>query len=819
MATGLVKRAGIALAFLALFWLTGQVQAQSQEDYRIVDVEVVGNRVATPSLILGVASIDIGSPLTASDVEESIHRLYALGIFSDVTIEAEPVSGGLKVYIIVKELPKLAGLEFSGNTKYDAKDLREKLKLGVGGYISPYLMQSKKQEILDLYSKKGYFQAKVTPELEYSEDSSSAVLTYRIKEGSKVKVEKVILTGNKRVEADELIGKMRNRKRGFLRSSDFAQDKFQEDLQKITDEYHKRGFIDAYVVSDSLSIDTATNRMAIYIKVYEGPKYYFGDVTFTNNAEVTDEALHKALKFKTGDVFDSEKYDESLYELYSVYQEIGHLHTRILDERTTVGDSTINISYDVTEGLPSHINLVRIVGNVRTKDRVIRRELSTFPGQVFNRTLLIRSVRDAMALNYFNKVEPAPINLPNGDVDLEYTIEEKQTAQVSAGAGYNSQDKLVGSIGMGIPNFRGVGQSVSFNIDFGSRRNSFQLSFTEPWLFGRPTLLGTDVYAINRRWYEDYTEGRQGGSIRVGRRLKWPDNYFRIFAAYRLERNRFYDYSDAFDHSNRYQRIYKGFSPDSSDYVTDSILYGNPYPGSVLEYKEQWNSASRFSVTITRDSRNLPEFATKGSIVEYTLSNTGNIFGGYWDYVKHDISATRFIPLFWKVAIAAKVQYGAISAPNDNRILVSDRFNPGGTAYDGVVRGYDDGSLTPDSIISHTDTTYYYSASGTLDSVTNAGTFKTRVRGKYMLVSNIELQFPVVENQLYMLAFFDAGNSFLHTSDIKLSHLYKSVGFGFRLMIPGMGTLGFDFGYPLDHIDGQNKSWKPHFQMGTTFGR
>ena len=819
MTTGLVKRAGIALVFLALFLTAGRLQAQTQENYRIVDVEVVGNRVSTPSFILGVAAIDIGSPLTASDVEESIHRLYALGIFSDVAVEAEPVTGGLKVYIVVKELPKLSGLQFSGNTKYDNNDLRDKLKLGVGGYISPYLVQTKKQEILGLYSKKGYFQAKVTPELEYNEDSSSAVLHYSIKEGSKVKVENVVLTGAERVEPDELINKMRNRKHGFLRTSDFAQDKFQDDLDKITEEYHKKGFIDAYVVSDSLSIDTATNRMTIYIDVYEGPRYYFGDVTFTDNNEIPDEALRKALKYKTGDVFNSEKYDESLFELYSAYQEIGHLHTRVLDERNTVNDSIIDITYDVTEGLPSHIHLVRIVGNSRTKDRVIRRELSTFPGKVFNRTLLIRSVRDAMALNYFTKVEPAPINLPNGDVDLEYTVEEKQTAQASAGAGYNSQDKLVGSIGMGIPNFRGVGQSLSFNVDFGSRRNSFQLSFTEPWLFGRPTLLGTDLYAINRRWYDDYTEGRQGGSIRVGRRLKWPDDYFRVYGAVRLERNRFYDYSDAFDQGNRYRRIYKSFDPDQSDYVVDSTLYDAPYPGSVLEYNEEWNTASRFSLTITRDSRNLPEFATKGSIIEYTFANTGNILGGYWDYRKHEISATKFIPIFWKVAIAAKVQYGAISAPNDNKILVSDRFTPGGTAYDGVVRGYDDGSLTPDSVVYQADTTFWYSASGALDSVTNTGSFKTRVRGNFMLVSNIELQFPVVEHQLYMLGFFDAGNSFLHTSDIKLSHLYKSVGFGFRLMIPGMGTLGFDFGYPLDHISGQNKSWKPHFQIGTTFGR
>ncbi|MGD8922577.1 MAG: outer membrane protein assembly factor BamA [Candidatus Zixiibacteriota bacterium] len=815
-----MMRAWTALVLAAMIALAVQTRAQTQETYRVVDVEVVGNRVATPSLILGVAAIDRGSPLTATVVQQTIHRLYGLGIFSDVQIKAEPVEGGIKVYIVVKELPKLSGLEFTGNNKIDTKDFREKLRLGVGGYISPYLVFQKKQEILDMYSKKGYFRAQVTPQLQYSEDSSSAVLTYKIKENSKVKVEKVILTGNKRVNADDLINKMRNRKHGFLKSSDFAQDKYQEDLQKIADEYHKKGFIDAYVISDSTAIDTATNRMTIYIDVYEGPKYYFGEVHFENNEELPTKPLEDALKFHSWDVFNAEKYDESLFELYSAYQEIGHLHVQIADQRTTRNDSLIDITYDITEGLPSHINLVKIVGNMKTKDHVIRRELSSMPGQVFNRTLLIRSVRDVMALNYFGNVEPVPINLPNGDVDLEFKVDEKQTAQISAGAGYNSQDKLVGTVGMGIPNFRGNGQNLSFNVEFGSKRNSYSVSFTEPWLFGRPTLLGTDLYSINRRWYDDYTEGRQGASLRLGRRLRWPDNFFRVYASYRLERNRFYDFSTAFDNGNRYRNAYYAWQPDSNSYVLDSVRYGGYYPGSVGAYNQKWNTASRVSFTVTRDSRDLPEFATRGSMISYTFSNTGNIFGGYWNYQKHDITAAKFIPVFWKFALAAKVQFGAVTAPNDSLILLSDRFTPGGTAYDGVVRGYDDGVLTPDSTVVGGDTTFY--EGGADPRTETAGTGYVRVRGKYMLITNIELQLPIIQQQLYVLGFFDAGNSFLHSSDIKLDHLYKGVGIGFRLMIPGMGTLGFDFGYPLDDYipPGSTKperGWKPHFQIGTTF--
>lgn len=822
-------RAWTALLILvAVFGLTSPAGAQGE--LRVVDIEVVGNRVATPSLILGVSSIDKGSPLTPTIVQETIRRLYGLGIFRDVRLEAEQVTGGLKVTIVVDELPKLSGLEFIGNKEIKAKDLTEKLKLGIGGYISPYLIQQKEEEIKKLYAEKGYFQAKVEPSLEYAADSSEARLTYRIDEKSKVKVEQVVLTGNSRVEASSLIGKMRNRKRGFLKSSDFAQEKYEEDLTKVIEEYHKKGFIDAYLISDSIRIDTASNRMTIYLEVYEGPLYYFGQTSFNGNKEQPEENLRRALKYKEGEVFDAEEFEKSLMELYTAYQEIGHLHVRVDDERTTRQDSILDISFDITEGLPSHISMVKIVGNTKTKDKVIRREISVLPGQKFSRALLIRSVRDVMALNYFTNVEPVPIDLPSGDVDIEFKVEEKQTGQISAGAGYNSQDKLVGQLGLGIPNLFGNGQSLSFQLERGNRRNSFSISFTEPWLFGRPTLLGTDIYLTNRRWFEDYTEGRRGASVRVGRRLRWPDSYFRVIAGYRIEGNRFYDFSEGYRSENQFKNYYyydvdqnnEASLPGDTLHVDipDPNLY---YPGSVLSYNEAWNTASRLSLTITRDSRNLPEFATKGSQISYTIENTGNILGGFWNYQKHSLKVAKFFPLIGKLSLATKVEYGVITSPGgDDRVLLSERFTPGGTAYDGIVRGYDDGSLTPDSIVNTLDRRFLVdvdAAGNPLDTVELAPrTFETRVRGKYMLVSNIELQYPIVANQLYALAFFDAGNSWLNREDMKpFTGLYKGAGLGFRIAIPGIGTIGFDFAYPLDKRKGQDQKWRPHFQIGTTF--
>lgn len=854
-------RARIAL-FVLLFIVCFVPIVNAQSDYKVVEIVVEGNHVASRSLILGVSAIDLGSPLSPTSTTETIRRLYALGIFSNITIEAEIVTGGLKVYIVVKELPKLAGIEFKGNKKIDSNELKDKIGLGVGGYISPFLMNKKKNEILDIYGNKGYFQAEVKSELEYSNDSTSAILRYIIKEKSKVKVEKVILTGAERVNPHEIIKKMRNRKRGFLKSSDFAKDKYEEDLEKIITEFHKKGYIDAYLISDSSTIDTTTNRMKIYLHVYEGPQYYFGKATFTHIEEMPEKYLKKKIKYHEGEIFNMEKYQSSLEEIYSAYYDIGHLHIRLIDERTTRDDSLIDINYDITEGLPSKINLVKITGNTKTKDKVIRRELSALPGQKFNRELLIRSVRDAMALNFFTNVNPVPRDLPNGDVDIEFQIEEKQTAQASAGAGYNSQDGLVGNLGIGIPNFRGMGQNLSFSTDFGSTRNSFSVSFTEPWLYGRPTLFGTDIYSSKREWFSDYTETRQGGSIRFGKRLRWPDNYFRVFTSYRLERDKYEDFDPSFVETQSF-KDYHFFPADTAGvflykdslisapgeeevYVpvpvmTSDAIVKSPYPSSILTYNEEWNIASRLSFTVTRDSRNLPEFATSGSKFSYSFEKTGGILGGFWHYTKHKISYAQFVPIYKNIALAVRSEFGAIIRPNgsdfdnDRHTLLSDRFTPGGVAYDGVVRGYDDGSLTPDTTLKPTETKYYFSdttniRNGDVFDPNDPSTYDrdttissepgiyTRVRGNYMFVSNIELQIPVVSRSIYGIVFFDAGNSWLNWTDINpFTQLYSAGGVGFRVAVPGIGTIGFDFAKPFDNIRDQDNGWRTHFQIGTTF--
>lgn len=834
-----------ALLALVSGFSIGSVAVAQETSVTIVSVEVSGHRNSSANLIKSVASLLPGTSLSSSTVRDAVNRLNGLALFEEISVLAEDTVGGVKLYIIVLERPKLSSIRFQDNKQINDDDLRKTVELSPGSFVSKFDAFSARSAIVKAYAEKGHYLTEVSYTTAYNSDTTSVALIYTIKENEKIKVRDVFISGTVKVEAEQLVGVMHNRKKGFLRSSNYNKDKYPEDLKKVIAEYQRLGYIDAYLISDSTTIDSAVNRMDIYLEVFEGQRYYFGEATFTDNDVFTDKQLAHSLQFKPGDIFNQELYDETVYEIYTAYQETGRLHIRVMDHKS-FDDSVISIDYQITEGLPSKVHLVDITGNLKTKDKVIRRELSLRPGQVFHRSLLMRSLRDVMALNYFTNVVPEVKDLPNGDVNIIIEVDEKQTGQLQAGAGYSARDKLVGSLGMGIPNFRGNGQTLNFNVEFGGRRNSTQISFTEPWMFGRPTLFGADIFSLNRTFETVYTEGRRGGSLRVGKRLKWPDNYFRTSLSYRLEGNRFFDFSESYKLVNTHH-----ITTNTTTYFMDSVLvdsasstytffedttstsattFADPpllKVGSLLELKENWNIASILSFSITRDSRNLPEFASSGSRFRYTLSKAGGFMGGYWDYTKHFTEFTKFFKIYKGISLAAKVQFGAIQGSDNLRILESERFSPGGTSYLGIVRGYADGSLTPDRLVSpDTTVNVFIDQTGPVDSVWQntfvPESFNTRDRGRYMLVTNWEISVPLATNTLYFLTFFDAGNSWRNWEDVKpFGDLYSGAGFGFRLAVPGIGTIGFDFAKPLRNrlTNGVlvDNGWRTHFQVGTVF--
>jgi outer membrane protein insertion porin family len=763
-----------------IFALLGLILCQICFGAVISRVEVKGNRSVDQSLIVNMSGLVANSELKPSVVQEAVKRIYAMKLFSDVQIEGAESEEGVILTIAVKEYPRVKEVEISGNQRIKTEDLNEKINIAAGKVITPLDVKKATSQVISLYNEKGYLSAQIHSELVQAELPDEVILKLKIDEGRKVQIKKIYVKGSQALKASKIRKQMKNKEDRWWRGGEFKPDQYEEDKEKIIEFYKKKGFLDAQIVSDSVWYGPEKKNLFIQIVLSEGEKYKFGKVSWEGNKLFASEKLDRLLKFKEGDIYSQEKYEETLGDIYFLYQEDGHLYTQVEDKTTTRGN-VVDITYHITEGVPANVHYVYIRGNTKTKDKVIRRELSILPGQRFRRSFLMRSLRDVMYLNYFSNVEPDYEVLENGDIDLTISVEEKPTGQIMFGAGYSARDKLVGNIGLGIPNLFGNGQQLKLNWDFGKRRQTIELSFTEPWFRDTPTSVGFDIYQINRKWYEDFTEENRGFGLRLGRRLSWPDNYFRIYWRYRWEQIRYYDFADP--------QLW--IDPDTGD----SVLV----PHYLSEVDWPRNSATT-SITLVRDSRDLPQFATRGSVLSWNSELGTEFLGGDFSYHKHIFQASYYLSAFWKFVLAAHLKAGVLDGRDkDSPEIYGERFSPGGTDPDGMIRGYPDGSIGP------------------LDSQGRD------LRGRSLLVYNLELQYPLVEQQMYFLLFADAGNAWLsgkamrplaiqHKSD---RDLFRSLGLGARLVIPGMGVIGFDFGYGFDGLD--KGEWRPHFQFGTTF--
>jgi len=515
---------GIAVAiWIGMF---GGVYAQGAS-VEIAKIAVVGNDRAETSLILRLSGLSEGMRLTPESVASAIRSLYALGLFSDVQVYGEEeLEGGARLEIVVKELPSLRKLTFEGNRKIKKEELGDEVGFLEGQVVGPKEIRDAERKILRMYEEEGYHLAKARGEVSDPDEEGRAEITFHIEEGKKVRVKRIRISGNEAVEASALLKEMETREDRWWRGGDFSEDVYREDQARILARYRREGYRDAEVVRDSLYYSSTEKDLFIDITIHEGIQYRFGRITWAGNELLSDQALSEKIEIKEGEPFNEDNLTLTRYNIETEYQEKGYLAARAIPRMTPEEDETIDLHFQIVEGTPSKVRRVNIEGNTRTKERVIRREISIKPGQIFKRSALDRSRRDVYLLNFFSNVdvEPSPPD-EDGAIDLTFRVAERSTGMASMGAGYSGRDKLVGTIGLSIPNLFGNGQQVDFNWDFGSRRETFYLSFSEPWLFGTPTSGSVSMYRTTRSYLGYYDYRRQGGSFSMGRRLSWPDTY------------------------------------------------------------------------------------------------------------------------------------------------------------------------------------------------------------------------------------------------------------------------------------------------------
>ncbi len=496
------------------------------------------------------------------------------------------------------------------------------------------------------------------------------------------------------------------------------------------------------------SVNTASY-VHININIKEGRKYYAGKVHFTGNEVLPTPYLQSQVRLDSGKVFDYYQYDSTKKAILNSYREDGYLFVQMEETRIFVNDSIVNLTFAMREGLPAQIHRVHVRGNTKTKDKVIRREIRLYPGDTYRQSLLERSFRDIMQLNYFDNVMPDIQQVSEQDVDLVFTVSEREagTGQFGAGAAYSQADGLVFTLNLSIPNCcMGDGQAANMSAEYGIDKKSIMVGFSEPWLFDTPVKIGA---SLNYTWWNSYSAHditRYGGSVYIGRRLTWPDDYFYAQTGVSWQRND----------------------------------QGPNVEGSLVRFT---GNEATLDFVIIRDDKNLPIFPTEGS--RYVASASWAIphfLAGDFSFLQTELSIKWWFPIYSdKLALGITNEFGVMTGSS---LQYRNLYQMGGAlGYRGLMRGYSAGSL---------------------------GAYRL---GRSYQYFGAELTWPISPNLFYLLPiFFDAGNVFGNVyspyrkvehvgsplRDWDISSLKRDFGFGFRVMVPMLGIIGFDFAWPLD---------------------
>jgi len=789
----IIKKLLIVICALCISALLTKPSLLSQEGprtYKIISVSVEGNRNYDSRIIISSSGLRIGDEIMipSEATQEAIMNLWKMNLFSDIEIYVDKkVGDGAYLIIKVAELPKLESIKFTGNDEFSEKDLEEKIPLTTGQVITPQTVKDIEYNIQKMYIEEGYPMAEVKVD-QFINSYNGAQLRVKITEGSKIAVGNIRIEGNSKVSTSDLKGAMDETSEvkwwKFWDKARFNRKGYETDKELMVSYYRERGFKDAYIIEDKLDYVNKNENVDIKIKLNEGPKYKIGTVTFEGNKLYKDSVLIERLDIKKGDVYNLTKLqqnlrgNESQSDIASLYLDNGYLTFGADVEEEIAANNVVNLKIKITENRQYRIGLINFSGNTKTQDKVLRREMYSIPGQYFNKTDMIRTMRQFSSLNYFNpetmNYEFAPRN--DSTVDMIYIVEEKSSDQLNASVGYSETFGISGSMGLVFNNFDildplsgGAGQILSFQWDFGSSGTyrTFSLGFTEPWLFNTPTSVGLNIF--DTKYNYSYTSRITGSTLSLGRRFRFPDDYFRGDWALKIQRNE----------------------------VTN---------GGGL-YDEGIRTQISIAQIITRNSSDNPIFPTYGSKVQLTGEIAGLNLIGNTHFYKLGFRSEAYNRLdnSGKLVLAGIFDFQSITSIATDKYIPPDELlymgGSGLTYNTTALRGYEDRTVGP--------RTQYGNILGNI------------IGGRVLLKYGIELRYALTQDPIpvFLSTFVEAGNIFPSFREVDFLNLKRSVGFGLRLVLPAVGVIGFDVGYGFDRksVDGEDPSWIFHFQFGRAY--
>ena len=820
------------LAFVALFGIAPAANAQilasapvevtAGIDYEVGGILVTGADELDPAMVTLLSGLRVGDVVQfpSEKIADAVRNLWKQDLFEDIQLFVTARNGGV-VYLEfrLKTLPKLSKYYFTGLSKPRQDALREKLGLSRGTIVSQNLIRTTESTIRKHFIEKGYpeVSARVTPVTDTG-FAQAVVLRIDVETGPRLRIDDIVFEGNKALSSAKLRRAMdelhRMRWWNIFQSAKYLEDKLEGERALIVEAYNNAGYRDARIVRDTVyRVDVNEKpRIRIAFTVEEGRPYFYRSVRFLGNSKYDNATLQSILKIEAGDRYDAKLLgtrvngDPNGNDISSLYLNNGYLFSNVIPVEVRVANDSIDLEIRIREGRPATVRKVKVVGNDRTNDHVIYREIRTRPGDLFSKADIQRTIRELGQLGYF---DPRSINItPNpdpvtGTVDLEYTVAEQSTSQLELQGGWGA-NMVIGTAGLNFNNFSarnlfnkkawkplpsGDGQTINIRAQSnGTFFSSYNFSFTEPWLGGKkPNSITFTAYhnRMNASGRTDSTAQRisiTGVTLGQGLRLKWPDDYFTLYHAIEYRR---------FDINN--------------------------YPFGTAMFKTGIANSVAYNFTLRRDNRDLPIFPTRGSSLSFNMELTPplSLIDGrdysklttnekyrFIEYHKFKFSGDFYMQLAKNLVARSYGEFGFLgSYSKDYGLPPFERFYLGGDGLQNFVldgreivglRGYTNFSLTPPG----------------------GGALYTKFTSELRYLIS-----PSPTAQIFALAFLEAGNNYSNFGDYRPFELKRSAGVGLRIFMPMFGLLGVDLGHGFDPMPGKvvPSGWQTHFVLGQQF--
>lgn len=842
------------------------IDYRKPKSYIIKDIDVKGIKYLDERILINLSGLGIGQKIEVPGdvITKALEKLWGQGLFSDVKITAGEISrDSISLNIILKERSRLSEFNIHGLKKSQVEDVKEKLNIKRGKQVTENLFNSSERIIKEYLKDKKFLNADV--DIVMKDDTTSKAnnvfLDIYVTKNNKVKIKDIEFKGNEVIPEWRLLRAMKETGKvnlNIFKSSKFIQDKYEEDKKNIISKYYEKGYRNAKIVMDSV-YEISNKRIGIYIEIEEGEQFFFRDIKWVGNTKYMSHHLSNLLKIKKGDPYNPELLNERLNidedAVSSLYMDYGYMFSSLTPVIQEVDSDSIDLQIRVREGERVTIKDVIIKGNDRTNEHVIRREMKTRPGDLFSKSDIMRTQRELAQLGYFDPeqmgIEPINMNQSENTVDLEYTLVEKSTDQLEVSGGWGN-NMFVGTLGLRFSNFSlrntlkrnawkpipsGDGQTLSVRATTnGKYYSSYSLSFMEPWLGGKKaTSLSVSVYhSIQKKAtnYFTFDVGSEymkvtGGSVGVGQRLKWPDDYFTVmnsisFQRYDLKDWDYFIFQNGSSNNLSLNTTFARSSIDAPIYPrrgsSFSLSLQLTFPYSLFKKDKFWelssNEISRLdSVYIYSDPIRWENLMAKSeadqkSALLYNRENEINSKKFNWvEYHKWKYKGAWYLKIWKDLVLAVNSEFGYLGYYNKELgYSPFGKFNLGGDGMSGysmygvetiALRGYTNNSLTPID-----------------ENGARAGNIYEKI--------NFELRYPISlkpQATIFVLGFVEAGNAWADMDDYNPFKIKRSAGVGLRAFLPMFGLLGVDWGYGFDNIPGNPDSGGSqfHFVIGQQF--